>query len=135
MEFEILRAILKTMNMNSFYARRVVNLTFVTFFSSFLFGQTTEERTEITKDYNQEELSRLEQDLKEKSDESKKRALQLASINGWPLTFTTSKGSFAELQGVDENDNPLYYVQYCFARISSVFRHVDLDINKDLNIS
>jgi len=32
-------------------------------------------------------------------------------------------------------DNPLYYVQYCFARISSVFRHVELDINKDLNIS
>ena len=32
-------------------------------------------------------------------------------------------------------DNPLYYVQYCFARISSVFRHVDLDINEDLNIS
>jgi len=32
-------------------------------------------------------------------------------------------------------DNPLYYVQYCFARISSVFRHVDLDINKDLNIT
>ncbi|MDA7750364.1 arginine--tRNA ligase [Candidatus Pelagibacter sp.] len=32
-------------------------------------------------------------------------------------------------------DNPLYYVQYCFARISSVFRHVDLDIKKDLNIS
>ena len=31
-------------------------------------------------------------------------------------------------------DNPLYYVQYCFARISSVFRHVDLDINKDLKI-
>jgi len=32
-------------------------------------------------------------------------------------------------------DNPLYYVQYCFARISSVFRHVNLDINKDLNVS
>ena len=32
-------------------------------------------------------------------------------------------------------DNPLYYVQYCFARISSVFRHVDLDINKDLKIN
>ena len=32
-------------------------------------------------------------------------------------------------------DNPLYYVQYCFARIASVFRHVDLDINKDLNIN
>ena len=32
-------------------------------------------------------------------------------------------------------DNPLYYVQYCFARISSVFRHVDLNVNKDLNIN
>ena len=32
-------------------------------------------------------------------------------------------------------DNPLYYVQYCFARISSVFRHVDLDINQDLKIN
>jgi len=32
-------------------------------------------------------------------------------------------------------DNPLYYVQYCYARISSVFRHVDLDINKDLDIN
>ena len=31
-------------------------------------------------------------------------------------------------------DNPLYYVQYCFARISSVFRHVGLDINKDLKM-
>jgi arginyl-tRNA synthetase len=31
-------------------------------------------------------------------------------------------------------DNPLYYVQYCYARISSVFRHVNLDINKELNI-
>ena len=32
-------------------------------------------------------------------------------------------------------DNPLYYVQYCFARISSVFRHVNLNINEDLNIN
>ena len=31
-------------------------------------------------------------------------------------------------------DNPLYYVQYCYARISSVFRHVGLDINKDISI-
>jgi arginyl-tRNA synthetase len=32
-------------------------------------------------------------------------------------------------------DNPLYYVQYCYARISSVFRHVGLNINKDLDIN
>ena len=31
-------------------------------------------------------------------------------------------------------DNPLYYVQYCYARISSVFRHVDIEISNDLKI-
>ena len=31
-------------------------------------------------------------------------------------------------------DNPLYYVQYAYARISSVFRHIGKDINSDLNV-
>ena len=31
-------------------------------------------------------------------------------------------------------DNPLYYVQYCYARISSVFRHIEKDLDKDINI-
>ena len=31
-------------------------------------------------------------------------------------------------------DNPLYYVQYCYARISSVFRHIDKDLKTEINI-
>ena len=31
-------------------------------------------------------------------------------------------------------DNPLYYVQYCYARISSVFRHVNININDKINV-
>ena len=31
-------------------------------------------------------------------------------------------------------DNPLYYVQYCYARISSVFRHINKDIKKEINV-
>ena len=31
-------------------------------------------------------------------------------------------------------DNPLYYVQYCYARISSVFRHLSKDLNTDVKI-
>ncbi len=31
-------------------------------------------------------------------------------------------------------DNPLYYVQYCYARICSVFRHLNMDINNKVNI-
>jgi arginyl-tRNA synthetase len=31
-------------------------------------------------------------------------------------------------------DNPLYYVQYCYARISSVFRHLDQDLDSEVKI-
>ena len=31
-------------------------------------------------------------------------------------------------------DNPLYYVQYSYARIASVFRHVNMDLKSDLKI-
>tara|TARA_Y100001958_G_C20781232_1_gene252788 strand:- start:101 stop:562 length:462 start_codon:yes stop_codon:yes gene_type:complete len=31
-------------------------------------------------------------------------------------------------------DNPLYYVQYCYARISSVFRHIGMDLNSEIAI-
>ena len=32
-------------------------------------------------------------------------------------------------------DNPLYYVQYCYARISSVFRHIGKDLNSKIELS
>jgi len=31
-------------------------------------------------------------------------------------------------------DNPLYYVQYCYARISSVFRNINKDLNSNVKI-
>jgi arginyl-tRNA synthetase len=31
-------------------------------------------------------------------------------------------------------DNPLYYVQYCYARIASVFRHLNKDLDSDIEI-
>ncbi len=41
-----------------------------------------------------------------------------------------------DFNAIKENskDNPLYYVQYCYARISSVFRHIDKDLNSDIKI-
>ena len=32
-------------------------------------------------------------------------------------------------------DNPLYYVQYCYARISSVFRHINKDLNSKIELN
>ncbi len=31
-------------------------------------------------------------------------------------------------------DNPLYYVQYCYARISSVFRHIGKNVNDEIKV-
>ena len=31
-------------------------------------------------------------------------------------------------------DNPLYYVQYCYARIASVYRHIEKDLKLDIKI-
>jgi arginyl-tRNA synthetase len=31
-------------------------------------------------------------------------------------------------------DNALYYIQYCYARISSVFRHVNINVNDKINV-
>ena len=31
-------------------------------------------------------------------------------------------------------DNPLYYVQYCYARISSVFRYIDQDLDTEIKV-
>ena len=41
-----------------------------------------------------------------------------------------------DFDGVKEQskDNALYYVQYCYARISSIFRHINKDINSDVKI-
>ena len=32
-------------------------------------------------------------------------------------------------------DNPLYYVQYCYARIASVFRHISKDLELDIKVN
>tara|TARA_B100000287_G_scaffold97251_1_gene89293 strand:+ start:1088 stop:2821 length:1734 start_codon:yes stop_codon:yes gene_type:complete len=32
-------------------------------------------------------------------------------------------------------ENPLYYVQYCYARIASVFRHIEIDLNSEIKVS
>ncbi len=32
-------------------------------------------------------------------------------------------------------DNPLYYVQYCYARISSVFRNLNKDLNSEIKVN
>ncbi len=56
------------------------------------------------------------------------RFIMLSRSNDVELDFDFSKVKDKS------KDNPLYYVQYCYARICSVFRNVNLNINDDLKI-
>ena len=56
------------------------------------------------------------------------RFIMLSRSNDVELDFDFSKVK------EKSKDNPLYYVQYCYARISSVFRNINYNINDNLKI-
>ena len=68
------------------------------------------------------------EDLIEQVGRDASRFIMLSRSNDVELDFDFSKVK------EKSKDNPLYYVQYCYARISSVFRNVNLNINDNLKI-
>ena len=68
------------------------------------------------------------EDLIEQVGRDASRFIMLSRSNDVELDFDFSKVK------EKSKDNPLYYVQYCYARISSVFRNVNLNINDSLKI-
>ena len=68
------------------------------------------------------------QDLIEQVGKDATRFIMLSRSNDVELDFDFSKVK------EKSKDNPLYYVQYCYARISSVFRHVNIKIQNNVNI-
>jgi len=74
------------------------------------FAQNAKQRKEITKDYNHDELKRLAADFTERNRSNKEKALKLAEVNGWPVTFKTEEGNFAELMGLYPNGTPKYNI-------------------------
>ena len=54
------------------------------------------------------------------------RFIMLSRSNDVELDFDFKKVS------EKSKDNPLYYVQYCYARISSVFRHLNINIDEEI---
>ncbi len=68
------------------------------------------------------------EDLIEEVGKDATRFIMLSRSNEVELDFDFSKVK------EKSKDNPLYYVQYCYARICSVFRNINLNINDDLKI-
>ncbi|MCH2223134.1 MAG: S8 family serine peptidase [Crocinitomicaceae bacterium] len=95
--------------MNLVSAKKALGIAYITMCSSLIFGQTAQEKQVIIKDYDQQKLLEMEQDFRKKEEESKKEAIRIAGIKGWPLVTTTPSGGYAELQAVDADGNPIYY--------------------------
>ena len=76
--------------------------------SSFAFSQTKEQIKEIKKANNSQQLKNIEESSRLRLTEAKEKALAMAQIKGWPITFTEN-GSFHELMKVSEDNQPIYY--------------------------
>ena len=74
----------------------------------FAFSQSIEQVNEIKKKSNVVKLKDLEKKLKKQQLLEKEKALTLAQMNGWPITFTEN-GSYHELIKVTEDNKPIYY--------------------------
>ena len=76
--------------------------------SSLIFSQTKDQIKEIKKANNTQQLKNIEESSKLRQTEAKEKALAMAQIKGWPITFTEN-GSFHELMKVSEDNQPIYY--------------------------
>lgn len=85
-------------------------LTLLLVFPVLVFGQTAEQRQQITKDYNQEKLRQLAEEYTAEYHAERQNALELAAIYGWGDRMEMPNGGIALLVGVYENGNPKYYV-------------------------
>ncbi|MGQ2982002.1 S8 family serine peptidase [Flavobacterium sp.] len=92
--------------------RRAVLLTGFIMSGFSVLAQNAEQRKQIMKDNNLEELAKMEAREREFKTANYAEALRLAEIKGWPLTRTNSNGENQKLSGVTEDGYPVYFTAY-----------------------
>ena len=83
-----------------------------------LHAQKKIELKKISGKYNQEKLTTLKKEFKEKASFEKIKATQIAKEKGWEVKFTNKKGELLELQKV-VNGKPIYYTTFNVAAAKS----------------
>ena len=76
--------------------------------TTFSISQTQEQILEIKKANNTQELKNIEESSRLIQVEAKEKALAMASVKGWEITYTKD-GSLYELMKVSEDNRPIYY--------------------------
>ena len=92
---------------NNYSIKKILILNSFLLCIGFGYAQTPIQKKEITKDYSLEKLKDLEVNFDKAFLTEYNKAVQLANLNGWPITFTDDKGSFHQIRKV-LNGNPIY---------------------------
>lgn len=97
-------------------------------------AQTPEQRQKIIKDYDLEALNALASGFDQEYKDNYAQALQVAQLNGWPLTISNEEFE-AELFGVTEDGYPLYNRTFNQgSAITSRSNHLNLGGSLGLNL-
>ena len=72
-------------------------------------AQTDQQKSLITKDYDQTKLLELQQQFTSKAEKNKQYAIQQAQINNWDIIKKNSDGTFDELIRVSAEGTPIYW--------------------------
>ncbi|MFN3317040.1 MAG: peptidase S8, partial [Raineya sp.] len=79
-------------------------------FAGSVFAQNEQERQKILQETNVVRLQQLSKEYGNKQLADKKRALEVARQKGWQVFINMPDGNFAELQRIDEQGKPVYYI-------------------------
>ena len=93
--------------MAKIYSNSVLTFLLV-FITTLSFSQTSKQIEKIKQETNIVNLRSIEESSKIRVTEAKEKALQMAQIKGWPITFTEN-GSFHELMSLSKDNQPVYY--------------------------
>ncbi|MEW7278971.1 S8 family serine peptidase [Aquimarina sp. 2201CG1-2-11] len=96
----------------------ILSVSFL-FLSSITFAQTQLQKAKIIQQSNYSALMELQQNIEQEETAQKAEAIQAAQNNNWEVQKTLSDGSFAELQRLDADGNPIYYRTFNVAAAKS----------------
>ncbi len=91
----------------------------ILFFSIIASAQTSDQKARIIQQSNYARLITLQEETQQKEVLQKNEAIQAAQSNGWEIKQTLPDGSYAELQRLGLNGEPIYYKTYNTAAAKS----------------
>jgi hypothetical protein len=95
--------------MKNLYFHRVVVCFALLFSVGFAYGQTPTQKQQIIRDYDQNNLQRLQSQFQSEAARKKQEAQDLARQNGWEIIKRNADGSFDELIAVSPDGQPIYF--------------------------